>query len=134
MFSELRFEPVTSRIWNRSVTPPGHSFRSGRRFEGNKWELPEEECVGQSNSSEIAAWLETPNNSSVQSNVKRHPYYEQHEESDERLSARAGLLFKGDALGYVLKPAESSWMLSTGQNTHRRQGRLARDMWAPRAC
>jgi len=48
--------------------------------------------------------------------VKRHPYYEQHEESDDRLSARAGFLFKCEALGYVLNPAESSWMLSTGSD------------------
>ena len=72
---------------------------------------------------------------SAQLNVKRHPCYEQQEESDERLSARAGFWFKCEALGYVLKPAKSSWMLSTGQITYRRhrQGRLARDTWAPSA-
>ena len=75
-----------------------------RRFEGKRWEIPEEESVEHNNRAETAAWLETPSNTSTQSNVKRHPYYEQHEESDERMSARAGLLFKCEALGYIINP------------------------------
>ena len=58
----------------------------------------EKRWAEQSNRSETAAWMETASNLSAQSNVKRHPYYKQHAASDEQLSARAGLLFKCEAL------------------------------------
>lgn len=69
---------------------------------------------------------------SAEQNVKRHPNYKQHETSEERLSARAGLLFEvwGAKLGSYTSRVQLDVIGGSG---HISQAGPARVMWAPRA-